>query len=162
MDWNNPPRMCYRKWTQIPEETPLQYFAMLTDLEKTKPYGAFKNYIGWILNCLVILSSLHFRFRYIRWCIHLPGKDCFIPQLAWANMRKTANFCSTGPPERNPQVIVWFPSQNVMGFLPDTQNCGLRMRRECRERFPCHRGLAIPTCITASAWRTCRDACRDR
>ena len=36
------------------------------------------------------------------------------------------------------------------------------MRRECRERFPCHRGLAIPTCITARAWRTCRDACRDR
>ena len=27
--------------------------------------------------------------------------------------------------------------------------------------FPRHRGLAIPTCITARAWRTCRDACRD-
>ena len=26
------------------------------------------------------------------------------------------------------------------------------MRRECRERFPSHRGLAIPTCITARAW----------
>ena len=38
----------------------------------------------------------------------------------------------------------------------------LGMRRECRERFPCHRGLAIPTCITTRAWRTCRDACRDR
>ena len=25
---------------------------------------------------------------------------------------------------------------HVMGLLPDTQNCGLRMRRECRERFP--------------------------
>ena len=36
------------------------------------------------------------------------------------------------------------------------------MRRECRERFPRHRGLAIPTCITARAWRTCRGACRDR
>ena len=35
----------------------------------------------------------------------------------------------------------------------------LRIRRE---RFPCHRGLAIPTCITARAWRMCRDACRDR
>ena len=23
-----------------------------------------------------------------------------------------------------------------MGLLPDTQICGLRMRRECRERFP--------------------------
>ena len=24
----------------------------------------------------------------------------------------------------------------TMGLLPDTQNCRLRMRRECRERFP--------------------------
>ena len=36
------------------------------------------------------------------------------------------------------------------------------MCRECRERFPRHRSLAIPTCLTARAWRTCRDACRDR
>ena len=35
-----------------------------------------------------------------------------------------------------------------MGLLPDTQNYGLRMRRECRERFPRRRGLEIPTCIT--------------
>ena len=48
-----------------------------------------------------------------------------------------------------------------MDLLPDTWNCGLRMCRECRERFPCHRGLAIPICITIRAWRTCRDACRD-
>ena len=26
------------------------------------------------------------------------------------------------------------------------------MRRECRERFPRHRGLATPTCIMARAW----------
>ena len=38
-----------------------------------------------------------------------------------------------------------------MGLLPDTQNCGLRMRRECRERFPRHRGLTIPACTTAPA-----------
>ena len=25
-----------------------------------------------------------------------------------------------------------------IGLLPDTNNCGLRMRRECRERFPRH------------------------
>ena len=41
-------------------------------------------------------------------------------------------------------------------------NCGLRMRRECWERCPRHRGFAIPTCIIARAWRTCRDAYRDR
>ena len=28
--------------------------------------------------------------------------------------------------------------------------------------FPRQRRLAIPTCITARAWSTCRDACRDR
>ena len=27
----------------------------------------------------------------------------------------------------------------VMGLLPDTQNCGLRMRRECRKSSPWHR-----------------------
>ena len=43
-----------------------------------------------------------------------------------------------------------------MGLLPDTSNCGLCMRRECREHFPRHRGLAIPTCITAC------DAYQDR
>ena len=32
------------------------------------------------------------------------------------------------------------------------------MRRWCRERFPRHRGLAIPTCITPRESRTCRDA----
>ena len=45
-----------------------------------------------------------------------------------------------------------------MSLLTDTQNCGLRMRRESRERFPRHRRLATPICITA--WRTCRDASR--
>ena len=49
-----------------------------------------------------------------------------------------------------------------MGLLPDTKKMRVRMRRECRERFPRRRGQAIPTCITARAWRTCRDACRDR
>ena len=30
-----------------------------------------------------------------------------------------------------------------MGLLPDTYNCGLRMRRDCRQRFPRPCGLAI-------------------
>ena len=41
----------------------------------------------------------------------------------------------------------------LMGLLPDTYNCGLRMRRECRAYFPRHRGLAIPACIRARASR---------
>ena len=32
----------------------------------------------------------------------------------------------------------WKLPSIVLGLLPDTQNCGLRMRRECRERFPLH------------------------
>ena len=36
------------------------------------------------------------------------------------------------------------------------------MHRECLERFPRHRGLAIPAYITARVRRTCRDACLDR
>ena len=49
-----------------------------------------------------------------------------------------------------------------MGLLPDTQNCGLRMRRECRERFPHHRfqrkslvsdpGMHHGTCGTHVPW----------
>ena len=49
-----------------------------------------------------------------------------------------------------------------MGLLPDTQNCGLRMRRECRERFPRHRlqrkplvsdpGMRHGTCVPHVRW----------
>ena len=49
-----------------------------------------------------------------------------------------------------------------MGLLPDTQNCGLRKSRGCWVHFPRHCGIAIPTCITARAWCTYHDACRDR
>ena len=48
------------------------------------------------------------------------------------------------------------------GLLPDMQNCGLRMRRECRERFPRHRLQRKPlvsdpamyhdTCVTHVPW----------
>ena len=49
-----------------------------------------------------------------------------------------------------------------MGLLPDTLNWGLRMRRECRERFPRHRLQSKPlvsdpsmhhgTCVTHVPW----------
>ena len=49
-----------------------------------------------------------------------------------------------------------------MGLLPDTQNCVLRMRRECRERSPRHRLQRKPlvndpdmhhgTCVTHVSW----------
>ena len=73
------------------------------------------------------------------------------------------------------QHNILMPSQTLTGsdnwFAWSTPSHGplaryvklrVRMRRECRERFPRHRRWAIPTCITARASRTCRDACRDR
>ena len=50
----------------------------------------------------------------------------------------------------------------LMGLLPDKLNCGLRMRRECRERFLRHRlqrkplvsdpGMHHGTCVTHVPW----------
>ena len=54
------------------------------------------------------------------------------------------------------------PEYQHYGPLARYVKLRVRMRRECRERFPRHRRWAIPTCITARASRTCRDACRDR
>ena len=49
-----------------------------------------------------------------------------------------------------------------MGLLPDTSNCGLRMRRKCWERFPHHQlqrkplvndpGMHHATCVTHVPW----------
>ena len=50
----------------------------------------------------------------------------------------------------------------VMGLLPDTYHCVLRMHRECRERFPrhwlqmkpqvSHPGMHYGTCLTHVSW----------
>ena len=55
-----------------------------------------------------------------------------------------------------------FRTMISMGLFPDTQNCGLRMRRECRERFPRHRlqrkslvsdpGMHQGTCVMHVPW----------
>ena len=55
------------------------------------------------------------------------------------------------------------PAHNPnMGLLPATKNCGLRMHRECRKRFPRHRlqrkplasdsGMHHGTCVTHVPW----------
>ena len=50
-----------------------------------------------------------------------------------------------------------------MGLLPDTKIAGCACAGNAGNVFPSHwLQLAIPTCITARAWRTCRDACQDR
>ena len=50
----------------------------------------------------------------------------------------------------------------LMGLLPDTENCGLLMHQECRERFPRHRlqwkalvsdpSMHHGTCVTHVPW----------
>ena len=60
----------------------------------------------------------------------------------------------------------------TMGLLPDTQNCGSRMRRECRERFPRNRirrkplvsdpGMLHGTCVTHMPWCMSRSLTRWR
>ena len=57
------------------------------------------------------------------------------------------------------------PRLESLGLLSDTQNCVLRMRRECRERFPRHRfqgkwlvnypGMRHRTCVTHVPWSPC-------
>ena len=67
------------------------------------------------------------------------------------------------------QTQRWWPPVNrtfAKGLLPDTRNCGLRLRRECWERFPRHwlqrkPLVSDPGMPTARGSRTCRDACRD-
>ena len=71
------------------------------------------------------------------------------------------------------EVCVAFPIMLPMGLLPDTYNCGLRMRRECRRRFPrdrqrkplvsdpgMHHGACItqmPRCLSGSLTRGGRE-----
>ena len=63
---------------------------------------------------------------------------------------------------QNPRCMPMLLNYFSHGPLARYVKLRVRMRRECRERFPRHREYAIPTCITARASRTCRDACRDR
>ena len=81
-----------------------------------------------------------------------------VPGVSWASMLPIRPDCAKGDEAAD---------ITGMGLMQDRYNCGLRMRRECRERFPStgfkgNRLLAIPACITARASRTNRNACRDR
>ena len=60
----------------------------------------------------------------------------------------------------NLAAIWWF--YHPISWIPDTQNCGLRMRRECREHYPHHRLQRKPlvsnpsmhhgSCVTHVPW----------
>ena len=57
---------------------------------------------------------------------------------------------------------IMITDEAVMDLMPDTQKCGLRMRQECRERFPRHRlqrkprvsypGMHHGSCVTHVPW----------
>ena len=80
---------------------------------------------------------------------------------------KSPNYPNNYPNDKNCEYRITLPAgkvrkSNSMSLLPDTQNCGLRMRRKCRERFPRHRlqreppdsepGIHRGTCVTHVLW----------
>ena len=116
--------------------------------------------ISWEQRCMqwLMLFTIIRQFKY-KWPQNFVGKCSF-------SVGKVAILHADHTPSMARWLVWGFKGCLVgytwnliaMGLLPDTQYCGLRMRRECRERFPHRRGLTIPTCITARAWHTCRDA----
>ena len=59
--------------------------------------------------------------------------------------------------------LCYFIVHPSMSLLPDKYNCGLRVRPECRERFPRHRLQRKPLVSDPGMhYGSCRDACRDR
>ena len=76
-----------------------------------KPYGAFRNYTGWILNCLVIQSSLHCSTGYMKWyhmSIMAPSvtKKIFLYSTVCSDQqRRYQNSTSRAIHEGNPLAI---------------------------------------------------------
>ena len=69
---------------------------------------------------------------------HMPAKEIF----AWYSLYNVDQYygdlCTIQPLQSNYDYVDQ-PFNCSMGLLPDTQNCGLRMRREWWECFPRHR-----------------------
>ena len=99
------------------------------------------------------------------WQCHVATGSCFYA--AVCSLPSTNALSLSLSSSRRRQITTWPGYRWVTwiwrhGPLARYVKLRVRMRRECRERFPRHRRWAIPTCITARASRTCRDACRDR
>ena len=86
--------------------------------------------------------------------------DAFFYRFLISSCKCKKSLCSTHAKMEWYANLRMFPKMNsvhkelnftVMGLLPDTSNCGLRMRWECLEPYPRQRGLTIPTCITADS-----------
>ena len=91
----------------------------------------------------------------------IRGKNMRRTVVSWVSLtiHKTRRSCST---LCSMHGRVRMHHGTSMGLLPDTWNCGLRMRRECRERFPRHQlqrkplvsnpGMHHGTCVTHVPW----------
>ena len=102
------------------------------------------------------------------WSIHVPVLAC-LQALARTNIKLSlvssvttfgCNIYSTKKLHTIHREHSW--QYLAIGLLPDTQNCGLRMRRECRKRFLRHwlqmkplvsdPGMHHGTCVTHVPW----------
>ena len=86
---------------------------------------------------------------------HRPAIQCFeendISHIVYTDLSLTVKIKLMCQFHRHNTPHILTNVRDAMDLLPDTLNWGLRKRRECRERFPRHYGLAIPPCITARA-----------
>ena len=97
------------------------------------------------------LVLLPFRlFSLQKWLPSLQAMHCFLYSILSASLSCLSVICWSFRVFRLNRPLAWYtqlPVAHAPG-MPGT--------------FPGHRMLAIPTCITTRAWRTCREACRDR
>ena len=103
-----------------------------------------ETYSIFLMFCFLIINWFWFISKYFH-----AFRDCFTVTSSWASkitindVGKTERYLIHGPLARSVKLRV--------AHAPGMP-----------EMLPRHRGLTIPTCITARASRTCRDACRDR
>ena len=86
-------------------------------------------------------TSLAFVRGIHRWPVNSPHKGPVTGKiLVWVGMRVGIGWWVGMGCKKVPTILLpqrqWSVKNPRMGLLPDTQTCVLRMRRECRERFP--------------------------
>ena len=110
---------------------------------------------GWIRLMSIILFILTFIISYSNKIIFSSFiSSFFIDVLSISSFQSLQLiFCTHGPTHGPLSRYVKFRVAHAPG-MPGTFSPAAD--------FKGNRKLAIPTCITARAWRTCRDACRDR
>ena len=112
----------------------------------------------------------HWLSPYSEWSLRLPSLFCFRKYVhhlclysAWhlRNVQTHFMYLKNNKLGKRFSFDAWM-SATIMDLLQDTQNWGLRMRRECWERFPRHRiqrkllvsnpSMKHSTCVTHVPW----------